>query len=101
MNFVKRRAYTSGGWHEMSAPHSKRPKQQFSAALTPVYLVNMSMMPRYATPKGVSNARSWKMRFPSSSAVPLKGPANGPLRNDMLRGDTTNGDGGSIRSDAS
>ena len=42
----------------MSAPHMNVPKHKFSAAFAAPYWVSMSMMPRYARPKGVSSARS-------------------------------------------
>ena len=54
-----RLAYLLGGWHDISAPQpATYPHQNVSCALTCVYCVRMSMIPRYARPCGVSSARS-------------------------------------------
>ena len=82
MNRLNRRAYRSGGWHEMSAPHASVPKHRFSATFAAPYCVRMSMIPRYASPKGVSSARSWNCRRVSSAA----GSANGPVSNSASPG---------------
>ena len=52
-------AYLLGGWQDMSAPHpTTYPHQNVSCAFAAVYCVRMSMIPRYASPCGVSSARS-------------------------------------------
>ena len=46
-----RLAYLLGGWHDISAPQpATYPHQNVSCALTCVYCVKMSMIPRYAKP---------------------------------------------------
>ena len=78
MNALNRRAYRSGGWHEMSAPQQRALKRQCSAVLRGPYCVRMSMMPRYARPNGVSSARSWNRVRVSSAANVANGPSAPP-----------------------
>ena len=71
-----RLAYLLGGWHDISAPQpATYPHQNVSCALTCVYCVKMSMIPRYAKPCGVSSARSWNCVDAASSLLKNSEPS--------------------------